>query len=420
MSLTTTAVQAAKPGDKVRTLTDGRGLQLRVLPSGVKSWRVDYRVGGKRSNLPLGRWPEISLAEAREMAREARRLVERGVDPLEERKRIEAERAAERAAQVTFREIAAELIEKLTREGKAATTIAKRQWLIDKACAAIGDRPITEITPPEILAVLRLDEIAGRYETATRLRSTIGQVFRFAIATGRATTDPTRDMRGALVTPTVQHRAAILEPKRLGDVLRAMDDYERERSRSAVVVALRLLIATATRPGEVRGVVWGEFDLDSGVWTLPAARTKQRLTTRILLSGAVVEMMRHHREFATARGIGGAGDLVFPAMGRPGRPMSENTLVLALRAMGFAADEVTAHGFRSTFSTMASESGKWTPDAIEMSLGHAIGGGDVRRAYGRHSLEEERRRIAEWWSDRLGTLRCGAEVVTLPTERAKR
>ncbi|WP_333823635.1 tyrosine-type recombinase/integrase [Pinisolibacter sp.] len=417
MALTTTAIQAAKPGPKIRTLTDGRGLQLRILPSGVKTWRVDYRIGGKRSSLPLGRWPEISLAEARDLAREARRLVERGTDPLQDRKRVAREAEAGRA--VTFRVVADELLDKLTREGKAATTLAKRRWLLDKACAGIGDRPVGEITPPEILAVLRLDEAAGRYETATRLRSTIGQVFRFAIATGRATSDPTRDMRGALVTPTVQHRAAILDPKRLGELLRAMDDYAAERSRSPVTVALRLLIATATRPGEVRGATWGEFDLDAGVWTLPAGRTKQRRTVRVMLAPDVVETMREHRKFATARRVDGAGDLVFPAMGRPGRAMSENTLTMALRAMGFDAGEVTAHGFRSTFSTMANESGRWSPDAIEMALGHAIGGGDVRRAYGRHSLEEERRELARWWSDRLDTMKRGAEVVTLPTGRAK-
>lgn len=417
MALTNIACTTAKPAAKIRTLSDGGGLQLRILPTGGKSWRLAYRFDGKQRVLPIGRFPEIGLADARRERERAKTLLARGLDPAEEAKRAEREAAGSR--EVTFAVVAAELVEKLRREGKAASTLAKRQWLIEKACAKLGDRPVSEITPPEILTVLRLDEAAGRYETATRLRSTIGQVFRYAIATGRATSDPTRDMRGALVSPTVTNRAAILDPKRLGELLREMDSYANERSRSAVVVALRLLIATATRPGEVRGATWSEFDLDASVWTLPAARTKQRRTVRVMLASAVVEMLRHHRGFAAARRIDGGDALVFPAMGRPGRPMSENTFVMALRAMGFAADEVTAHGFRSTFSTMANESGKWSPDAIEMSLGHAIGGGDVRRAYGRHGLEDERRELARWWSDRLETLQRGADVVPLPTGRAK-
>jgi integrase len=417
MPLTNTACTTAKPGPKVRILSDGGGLQLRILPTGGKSWRVAYRFDGKQKVLPIGRFPEIGLADARRARDEARKLLARGIDPAEEAKRLAREGEAGRA--VTFRVVAAELLEKLTREGKAASTITKRRWLLDKACAVLGDRPVAEITPPEILRVLRIDEMAGRLETATRLRSTIGQVFRFAIATGRATSDPSRDMRGALATPRVQSRAAIIDPKRLGDLLRAMDDYEKERSRSPVVTALRLLIATATRPGEVRGATWGEFDFDAGVWTLPAARTKQRRTVRVLLSEATVALLRAHRDFAAARRHGGPGNLLFPAMGRPGRPMSENTLTMALRSMGFAADEVTAHGFRATFSTLANESGKWSADAIEMALGHAIGGGDVRRAYGRHGLEDERRRLAEWWSERLDVMRRGAEVVPLPKGRTK-
>ena len=414
MALTNIAVTQIRAGEKVRTLSDGGGLQLRVAPGGTKTWRLAYRFDDKQRVLPIGRFPEITLAEARSMRDEARKLLAHGIDPQAHREEIA--RQAEAAKAATFTVIAEELLEKLRREGKAETTISKRRWLLAKAMKVLGGRPIADITPPEILKVLRKEEVAGLYETATRLRESIGQVFRLAIATGRATSDPTRDMRGALVTPQVTNRAAILDHKRLGDLLREMDDFETTRARSEVVAALRLLIATATRPGEVRGATWSEFDLDAGLWTLPAARTKQRRMHRVVLAPAVVALLRDLRERSPRVG---PNDLVFPANGRPGRPMSENTFVQALRSMGFGADEVTAHGFRATFSTLANESGKWSADAIELALGHAIGGGDVRRAYGRHSLEDERREVSVWWWDRLETLRRGAAVVML-ADRGRR
>ncbi len=415
MPLTNISCTSAKSGPKVRTLSDGGGLQLRILPTGGKSWRLGYRFDGKQQSLPIGRFPEITLAQARMVRDEAKALLARGIDPHAHREALSREAEAARAE--TFAIIAEELLLKLTAEGKAPVTIDKRRWLISKALPALGCRPIAEITAPEILKVLRVEEVAGRYETATRLRESIGQVFRLAIASGRATSDPTRDMRGALVSPTVTNRAAILDPKRLGDLLRATDDYEVSQARSEVVTAMRLLIATATRPGEVRGATWSEFDLDASVWTLPASRTKQRRTHRVILAPRTAEMVRALRD-RTAKCD--PGDLLFPANGRPGRPMSENTFVMALRSMGFGADEVSAHGFRATFSTMANEAGKWSPDAIELALGHAIGGGDVRRAYGRHALEDERRALAVWWADRLETLRRGAAVVPMTAKRGRR
>lgn len=407
MALTTTAINAAKPTAKVRKLSDGGGLQLWIMPNGSKLWRYAYRFDGRQKLLALGPYtnatvpnrPVIGLAAARELRDDARRKLAFGIDPgqqkaIEQAEKTAEEKAAAAAQANTFCVIAGELIAKLEREGKADVTISKRRWLLEKAFPKLGDKAIRDISAADVLAVLREVENDGRYETAIRLRSTIGAVFRYAIASARAENDPTFPLRGALTTPTVKHQSAIVEPKRIGALMRAIDGYNRTATR----VALQLLALTAVRPGELRAARWEEFDLEGAFWTIPAQRMKMRKTHKLPLAPRSVDLLRGLQEQS------GAAGLLFPSLKRPDVAISENTLNQALVRLGFGG-EMVSHGFRAMFSSQANEHSPFSADAIELSLGHAIGGGAVRRAYGRHELLDERRALACWWADRLDMLR---------------
>lgn len=398
MALTDFSVRNAKPTEKVRTISDSHGLQLRILPSGGKSWRWSYRFDGVQKSIGLGRYPGVSLSQARAARDEAAATLARGVDPIAQR--AENEAAAVLAKGETFVVVAAEVVDKLRREGKAPATIVKREWLLGLALPSLGSRPVAEITPREVLVVLQSVEAKGLFETARRLRSAMSGVFRRAVATGRAERDPCEPLRGALTSPTVAHQKAVTDGARLGEVLRLIDGY---RGRGEVKTGLWLLALTAVRPGELRFARWGEFDLDAGEWLVPAERTKMRRPHRVALAPAAVTRLRamQARSAHTA-----AEDLLFPGFGDRSRPISENTLNKALRSLG-VTDHV-GHGFRSTFSSIANDSRKWSADAMELSLGHAIGGGAVRGVYARHELWDERVELMAWWADRLEALRTAA------------
>jgi len=267
----------------------------------------------------------------------------------------------------------------------------------------IGPRCIAEITAPEILAVLRRVEARGRHETATRLREIIGGVFRFAVATGRAEGDPTGALRGALTTPKVQHRAAIIEPKAFGGLLRALAGYDGAPETRA---ALELLALTFVRPGELRAAEWAEFDLDAGVWSIPAEKMKMKRPHRVPLAPRAVAILRE------LQAITGHGKYLFPSVRTAARCMSENTINAALRRLGFAQDEMTGHGFRSAASSMLNESGQWNADAIERQLAH-VDNDSVRRAYARADFWDERVRMMAWWADRCEEMRRGGVVVRI-------
>lgn len=284
---------------------------------------------------------------------------------------------------------------KTERDGRADATLTKKRWLISLARADLGHRPIADITAADVLVPLRRVEGLGNYETARRLRAVIGQVFRYAIATARAENDPTFGLRGALTTPTVTHRAAVTDWKAFAGLLRAIWDYEGAPETRA---ALKLMALLYPRPGELRFAEWSEFDLDRGVWTIPAARAKMRREHRKPLSPAAIEVLTELRNHTGNR------RLAFPSIQTAERPMSENTLNAALRRLGYTGSEATAHGFRATASSLLNESGKWSADAIEAELGH-VGADQVRRAYHRALYWDERAKMADWWADAVEAAR---------------
>jgi integrase len=254
--------------------------------------------------------------------------------------------------------------------------------------------------------VLRAVEARDRLETARRLRSVIGSAFRFAVATGRASNDPTGALRGALIAPIVRHRAAIIEPAALGELLRALDGHN---GMPEVRGALQLLALTFVRPGELRRAQWAEIDLDKAVWIIPSERMKMRRPHRIPLAPQTIDVLK------ILRAVAGESELIVPGARGRGRPLSENTLNAALRRLGYTKDEMTAHGFRAAASSILNECGLWNPDAIEAQLAH-IEGNAVRRAYARAEFWDERVKMMQWWADRLDALRSGSSSPTIASD----
>lgn len=399
MALTEIAIKNVKPGEKVAKLSDGGGLQLWVNPDGSKYWRLAYRFDGKQKAFAIGVYPKIGLKEAREARENAKRLLAEGRDPSFAKKVAKASRAS--AATNSFDGVAAELRDKKEREGKAAGTLNHWTWMLSLAKPTLGARPIGEITAPEVLAALRVVEARGRHETARKMRGAIGEVFRYAVATGRAEGDPTASLKGALTTPVRVHRAAIIEPRAFGGLLRAIEGYTGAPETKA---ALELLALTFVRPGELRAAEWCEFDLDAGLWVIPASKMKMRRPHRVFLAPRVVTILRQ------LHAMTGHGKFVFPSVRSPSRCMSENTINAALRRMGYSKEEMTAHGFRSASSSMLNECGLWHADAIERQLAH-VDADSVRKAYARADFWDERVRMMAYWADRCDAMRLGGEVV---------
>jgi integrase len=403
MKLTDVRVRNAKTHAKPYKLSDGRALHMLVEPRGSKLWRGAYRFNGKQKTLALGVYPDVSLEEARRRWGEARKLLARGVDPSAQRKADKHMKAD------IFRAVAEELLAKHEREGQAPATLSKKRWLFDLASQALGDRPVADITPRELLALLRTIENRGLYETAGRLRGFCGAVFRFAIATGRAERDPSMDLRGALTTPIVSHRASIVDPAAIGALLRAIDGFAGQPTTHA---ALRLAAYTFARPGELRRAEWAEFDLDAAVWSIPAKKMKMRRPHRVPLARQSLAIL-HHLQALT-----GGGRWLFPSVRTTARPISENTLNAGLRRLGYSSEEMTTHGFRSMASTRLNEMGRWNPDAIERQLAHQEPNvqepNAVRRAY-THAAEfwPERVAMMQAWADHLDGLREGRKVLPM-------
>ena len=357
MPLTDTAIRNAKPAESTRKLSDGGGLQLWITPKGSKLWYLAYRILGKQKKLAIGPYPEVGLADAREKRLNAKKQILAGIDPSQHKKREKANTVIRNAN--TFELIAAELLDKKRREGKASNTIGKRAWLYGLAGHAFRNRPITEITALEILSELRKVEAEGTLEKAKRMLSAYGEVFRYAVITGRAVSDPASALRGALAAPKVKHRAAILNPKEFGGLLRAIDGFQ---GQPTTIAALKLMALLFPRPGELRQAEWKEFNLTEAVWSIPAARMKMRREHRVPLPRQALHILHELHPFTRH------ADLVFPGLQSPKRPISENTMNVALRRLGFSAEEMTSHGFRATASTLLNESGKWSPDVIEKAL----------------------------------------------------
>jgi len=405
MALTDTAIRLAKAGEADRKLADEKGLYLLVTATGSKLWRFKYRIDGKEKKLALGAYPAVGLKEARAKRDEARKAAQAGSDPAIAKREA---RIAKRIANAnTFAAIADEYIAKLEAEGRAAVTVGKTRWLLAKLSPALGTRPVAEITPHELLEVLRAPERKGQRETARRLRSFASRVFRYAVATARAIADPAQPLLGALVSPVAKHHAAITDPVAFGGLLRAIESYT---GQPITRLALRFTPHVYQRPGEVRQAEWSEIDFDIAEWIIPAARMKQRQPHRVPLSQQAVTILRE------VEILSGGGRFVFPKLGSPLKPMCENAINGALRRLGYGPDDMTAHGFRSTASSLLNESGKWSPDGIERSLAHADGN-QVRAAYHRGAHWPERVEMAQWWSDHLDTLRDGTTVVPIGSLR---
>jgi integrase len=390
--LNDTRVRTTKPCQRPIKLSDSGGLYLLIAPHGSKLWRLAYRFGGKQKTLAIGAYPTFTLKAARDKREEAKRLLANGIDPSTQR-RLDK--------QITstgnkFKAVAEEVLAKLEKEGRTDVTLTKKRWLLDFA--------YPEITAPEVLSVLRRVEARGRYETARRLRSTCGTIFRYAIATGRAERDPSADLRGALTSPKVNHRAAIVDPVGIGALLRAIDGYDGLPMTKA---ALRLAPLVFVRPGELRHAEWLEFDLAAAEWRIPSAKMKMRRPHRVPLSRQALDVLRDLQPMS------GGGRFLFPSVRSTVRPMSENTLNAALRRLGYGTDEMTTHGFRTMASTRLNEMSGWNPDAIERQLAHQEQD-DVRRAYV-HAAEywPERVKMMQAWADYLDELREGGKVVPL-------
>lgn len=389
MPLTDIAIKNLKPKGKPFKKSDFEGLYVEVMPTGSKLWRLKYRFQGIEKRLSFGKYPAVSLQQARRLRDEAKAVLAAGNDPGV--LKSEAKIAKREVNRHTFEKIGQSFLEKQRKEGKSKATLDKTEYHLKIASKDFGTKPIREITAPVILQCLRKVEAKGNYETAHRLRARIGSVFRFAVASGMAEIDPTYALRDALIRPTRVHRAAITDPKALGALLNAVDHFD---GQATTRVALQLLALLAQRPGEIRHAKWQEFDFDAKVWSIPAKKMKMRRDHLVPLPDQAIEFLLELRELT------GNGEFVFPSLRSLKRPMSENTLNAALRRIGYSGDEMTAHGFRASFSTLANESNLWNPDAIERALAH-VERSEVRRAYARGEHWDERVRLAKWWAIEL-------------------
>ncbi|MBP7610155.1 MAG: tyrosine-type recombinase/integrase [Steroidobacteraceae bacterium] len=398
MALSDTAIRNAKPASRPIKLFDERGLFLLISPAGGKWWRFRYRFGGKHKTLSMGVYPDVSLRDARERRDAARKLLAHEVDPGEQRKAVKAAKT-ERAGN-SFEVIGREWFAKYSPNWAAGHSDKILRRLERDIFPWLGGRPIAEIAAFELLATLRRIESRGAIETAHRAQQNCSQVFRYAVATGRAERDPTADLRGALTPVKERHHASITDPKRVGELMRAIDGY---RGSFITKCALRLAPLVFVRPGELRKAEWVECDLDGAEWRIPAARMKAREQHIVPLSRQAVAILRE------LHGLTGAKQHLFPGVRTHGRAMSENTVNAALRRLGYAKDEMTGHGFRSMASTLLNEQG-WHRDAIERQLAHAERN-NVRAAYNFAEHLPERRKMMQAWADYLDKLALGARVL---------
>lgn len=386
----------AKPKKKAYKLTDSHGLYLHVQPSGVKAWRYRYRFRGKAQVLTIGRYPAVSLKEAREKRDQARILLDQGKNPSLEKKRKKLEQTVEK----TFQVIAQEWHD--IQKARWTPGHAEAVWrsLEMDVFPSLGLFDIDDITPRQVLAVLRQIEGRGALEQARKTLQRIGAIFRYAIQTGRANYNPAQDMQGAL-KPQKRKRMPALEEKDLPEFLRKLDTAIHLHITTRL--ALQFVLFTACRSGEVRGARWEEIDFEKATWTIPPERMKMRREHKVPLSRQALQVLEQAKSLP-----GQTGEFVFPGIRQGSRILSENTLQLALKRLGYAG-KATVHGFRSVFSTIANESCLWPPDVIEKALAH-VDRNEIRAAYNRGDLFEKRRELMQWWADLLDQLK-GKETV---------
>lgn len=426
-TLSDTAIRKAKPSEKPRKLSDGGGLFILLQPNGAKWWRLKYRLGGKEKLISLGVYPDVSLAEARRRREDARKMIASGSDPSEARKveKAETEQDLESRRRAdaglpplgSFEHVAREWLAKV-HEPKVSAGYAKRSriQLETDVFPWIGSKPMRSITAPMVLELLRKIEARGSQDTAHRVKQTCGLVFRYGIAEGHADRDPTPDLREALVHPIKSHYAAIADPKKLGELLRAVEGYG---GHPATRAALKLAALTFQRPGNVLAMRWADLDLDAGTWTIPAAdmkRTKQAKATGndhvVPLATQAVEVLRELQPLT------GSGVHCFPNQRTRSRPISNVTMNAAMRRMGFGSDEMTAHGFRSTARTIIAEQlPQIDTEWIEAQLAHGKAG-PLGAAYDRAQYLKQRRDMMQTWANYLDRLRDGAQVIPIDGKAA--
>lgn len=402
--LTELKVRAAKPQEKPYKLTDEKGLYLQVQPTGAKYWRQKYRFDGKQKTLACGVYPEIGLADARERRDEARRLLAKGIDPSAAKKAQKTERAAKVAN--SFEAVAREWWKKQTPlwTEKHANKILAR--LEKNAFPWLGKLPVSEIEAPAVLSVLRKIEDRQAFYMAGRVRETIGQVMRYAVATGRTKHDPVPALKDALTVHVEKHMASVTDPARVGALLRKFDGFTGTRT---VSCALRLAPLVFGRIGELRHMKWSDVDLENGMWSLPAEAMKKREPHLVPLSKQGVAILREMQP------VSGHLDYVFPSIRKPAeKPMSENTINVALRRLGIdTQEELTGHGFRAMARTILHERLGFDPDWIEAQLSHAKKG-PLGSAYDRTRFIDQRITMMQSWADYLDKLKTGAEVIKFP------
>lgn len=405
VALTDLAVRRAKPREKPYKLFDGNGLYLHVVPSGARRWRFKYKFLGTEKLMGLGVYPEISLKEARELHAEARKLVRANIDPITSRR--DERRHAIQKIESTFEAVAKEWHDQ--QRGRWTADHADRVWvsLKNNVFPELGRKPVAEIRAQDVIRILRHIEQRDALDVASRALQRTAAVLRYAVHTGRIEHNPAGDLRGVLKTRKVQHRPA-MKAEELPEFLRKLDDYTGE---PITAIALRLLLLTFVRPGELRGARWSEFDLEKSEWRIPAERMKMREEHLVPLSHQAMKLL------GSLVPISGGRELLFPSRNGQGKPMSENTLTFALYRMGYHK-RATAHGFRATASTILNEHG-FRPDVIERQLAHAERN-KVRAAYHRSEYLAERRKMMQWWADFLDTCTVGSKVIPLRARRRSR
>jgi integrase len=414
MPLTDTAIRAAKPREKSYRVADEQGLALQVNPDGSRGWRFRYRFQGREQLLSFGVYPGVSLRRAREKRKAARDLLDKGINPS-------AHKKAERVGHaLTFRKIATEWLA-LQKVAVEPDTHSRLEAWLETVCKSIGNRPVAEIEPPEVLALIQAIQGRGHHETARRVRAVIERVLAHAVGTGRAKQNAAAQIKANLGNgPKKKPYPHITEPARLGVVLNLIDKYP---GQSVTRHALRLLPLVFTRPGELRFARWSEFTFeledqkfgdkslrDDPTWRIPASRMKMGTEHLVALSKQAVQILRDlHSET-------GEGDLLFPSLRSNHRPISENTLNAALRTLGIPSTELVSHGFRHTASTLLNEQG-WNGDLIELQLSH-LDRNKIRATYNKALRLAERREMMQGWADYLDGLKAGGKVVPLRARRA--
>lgn len=391
MPLTATAVKKLKPSTKAKKIFDERGLFLLVNPTGSKLWRFKYRFDGKEKLLALGSYPEISLKEARDRREDARRLVANGIDPSTQRKSLKEVKYQKNSN--TFETIGREWLLKFSPSWSQSHLKRVKRQLEKDLYPWIGQLPMDEIDAPTLLSCLRRIEARGALVSAHRVRGIAGQVFRYAISTGRASRDPSNDLKGAMPPAKSKNFSAITEPKKTAELLRAIEAFE---GSFVVECALKFSPLVFARPGEIRHALWKNFDLEKKEWRYLVTKTN---TNHIVpLSKQAIKILSELHPLTSY------SEFVFPSIRTPKRPMSENTINVALRRLGIGKEEMTAHGFRAMARTILDEELGFRPEIIEQQLAHTVKDPNGR-AYNRTAHLPQRIKMMQKWADFLDNLK---------------